>query len=74
MEKIKQVANNLENIKNLTASQAEELFKIAKETDERKKVCPACGRDESYFTTTVTSPDGCGWATECKCGELIDED
>jgi len=42
--------------------------------DERRKTCPACGRDESCFTTTITSPDGYSWVTECKCGELIDED
>jgi len=45
------------------------------EHDENRKLCPSCGADESCFTTTVTSPDGEGWCTECgKCGELIDED
>lgn len=42
--------------------------------DENRKRCPACGRDERYFMTTVTGDDGSSWMTECKCGELIDED
>jgi len=38
-----------------------------------KKRCPSCGRYEDEFTT-ISIGDGSSWTTECKCGELIDED
>ena len=50
----------------------EEYIREQLEGDRRHR-CPACGADESKFTTTHLG-DG-SWCTECgDCGELIDED
>jgi hypothetical protein len=48
-----------------------EHFENSKYENDRKH-CPTCGRDESYFTTSIVGEEG--WQTICKCGELIDED